>query len=129
MRKDLQFPWSAGKAPARVEAALSRIAEDKVLEAVFTKPLSERARAQAEAAKARTSPLAGALVSVKALFDVAGEVTTAATQVLRNDPPASADAPCIAALSDAGAVFVGLTNMSEFAYSGIGINPPLRHAR
>ncbi|WP_346913832.1 amidase family protein [uncultured Roseibium sp.] len=123
MSKDLQFPWSAGTAPARVEAALSRIAEDKAVEAVFTKPLGDRARAQAKAAAAKTSPLAGALVSVKALFDVKGEVTTAATQVLRNDPPAAADAPCIAALSDAGAVFVGLTNMSEFAYSGIGINP------
>ncbi len=117
------FPWSAGTAPTRLGAALRHCQEDPSAKSVFTKTLARRANAQAEAAERKSSPLAGALLSVKALFDVEGEITTAATKVLRKDEPAGADAPCIAALDAAGGVFVGLTNMSEFAYSGIGINP------
>ncbi|WP_319772135.1 amidase family protein [Breoghania sp.] len=117
------FPWSAGTAPTRLGAALRHCQEDPSAKSVFTKTLTRRANMQAEAAERKTSPLAGALISVKALFDVEGEVTTAATKVLQKDAPARADAPCIAALDAAGGVFVGLTNMSEFAYSGIGINP------
>ncbi|WP_417669202.1 amidase family protein [Roseibium sp.] len=123
MSAEQSFPWSAATAPERMEKAFKRIEEDKVTSAVFTKLLPERAREQAKAAGENASPLAGAVISVKALFDVAGEVTTAATQVLRDDPAAVADAPAIARLDTAGGVFLGLSNMSEFAYSGIGINP------
>ncbi|BDB29969.1 amidase (plasmid) [Cupriavidus sp. P-10] len=66
--------------------------------------------------------LAGIPVSVKDLFDVQGDVTRAGAKVLP-ERPASADAPAIARLRAAGAVFVGRTNMTEFAYSGVGINP------
>ncbi|MGB0087768.1 MAG: amidase [Rhodomicrobiaceae bacterium] len=69
------------------------------------------------------SPLAGIPVSLKDLFDVAGEVTRAASKILADRPPAERDAPAIARLRAAGAVFIGRTNMTEFAYSGIGINP------
>lgn len=69
------------------------------------------------------SPLAGIPISIKDLFDVAGEVTTAGSVVMRNDPPAAQDAPAIARLRAAGAVLMGRTNMTEFAYSGLGINP------
>jgi len=69
------------------------------------------------------SPLAGVPISLKDLFDVAGEPTRAASKVLADAPAASRDAPAIARLRAAGAVFVGRTNMTEFAYSGVGLNP------
>ena len=69
------------------------------------------------------SPLAGLPVSVKDLFDVAGQVTTAGSVVLSDAPPAQKDAPVVARLRAAGAVIVGRTNMTEFAFSGLGINP------
>lgn len=68
-------------------------------------------------------PLAGIQVSVKDLFDVQGQVTSAGSKVLRNAPPASADCPAVARLRSAGAVLTGRTNMVEFAFSGVGINP------
>ncbi|PVB59338.1 amidase family protein [Labrenzia sp. 011] len=117
------FPWSPDTAESRLETTLQTISGDPGSKAVFLKLLEAPARAQAKAAASGGSPLAGALISVKALFDVAGEVTTSATRVLCNEPPARAHAPAIARLDAAGGVFVGLTNMSEFAYSGLGLNP------
>lgn len=67
--------------------------------------------------------LAGQAVSIKDLFDVQGEVTAAGSVVLATGPPAAADAPSVARLRRAGAAFIGRTNMSEFAFSGVGINP------
>jgi Asp-tRNA(Asn)/Glu-tRNA(Gln) amidotransferase A subunit family amidase len=68
-------------------------------------------------------PLAGIPVSVKDLFDVQGQVTTAGSRVLAGAAPASADAAAVARLRAAGALLVGRTNMVEFAFSGVGINP------
>jgi len=68
-------------------------------------------------------PLAGIPVSIKDLFDVAGQVTTAGSRVLASAAPAREDAPAVARLRAAGAVLVGRTNMVEFAFSGVGINP------
>ncbi len=68
-------------------------------------------------------PLAGIPVSVKDLFDVAGQVTMAGSTVLAATPPAQVDAIAVARLRAAGAVLVGRTNMVEFAFSGVGINP------
>lgn len=75
------------------------------------------------AAAAPGAPLAGLAISVKDLFDVEGEITAAASRVLADAPPASADCPAVARLRAAGAAFVGRTNMSEFAFSGVGLNP------
>jgi aspartyl-tRNA(Asn)/glutamyl-tRNA(Gln) amidotransferase subunit A len=69
------------------------------------------------------SPLAGLPISIKDLFDVAGEPTPAGSVALANAPPAGRDAPIIARLRAAGAVIVGRTNMTEFAFSGVGWNP------
>lgn len=66
---------------------------------------------------------AGIPVSVKDLFDVAGQVTTAGSVVLRDAAPAARDATAVTRLKAAGFVVVGRTNMTEFAYSGLGINP------
>ena len=67
--------------------------------------------------------LAGIPVSVKDLFDVMGQVTMAGSTVLAATPPAQVDAVAVARLRAAGAVLVGRTNMVEFAFSGVGINP------
>lgn len=69
------------------------------------------------------SPYAGVPFSSKDLFDLAGEVTTAGSRVLRHAPPARADAVAIARLKAAGMIVIGRTNMTEFAYSGVGLNP------
>ena len=75
------------------------------------------------AAGATVPPLAGLSISVKDLFGVRGEVTAAGSTVLAKNPPAAADCPAVARLRAAGAAFIGRTNMSEFAFSGVGINP------
>ena len=69
------------------------------------------------------SRFAGIPISIKDLFDIAGDVTTAGTIVLRGARPARADAPVVARLRAAGFIPIGRTNMTEFAFSGIGINP------
>jgi aspartyl-tRNA(Asn)/glutamyl-tRNA(Gln) amidotransferase subunit A len=69
------------------------------------------------------SPIAGLPVSVKDLFDVEGEVTLAGSTALRDAAPAKADASVVARLRAAGAALIGKTNMTEFAYSGVGLNP------
>jgi aspartyl-tRNA(Asn)/glutamyl-tRNA(Gln) amidotransferase subunit A len=68
-------------------------------------------------------PLAGLAISVKDLFDVQGQVTTAGSVVLASRAPAHADASAVERLRQAGAAFIARTNMSEFAFSGVGINP------
>ncbi len=67
--------------------------------------------------------LAGMQISIKDLFDVAGQVTKAGSKVLAHAPLASADGPAVARLRAAGATIAGRTNMVEFAFSGVGINP------
>src|SRR6201999_4113280 len=74
-------------------------------------------------AKAAPSRFAGIPVSIKDLFDIKGQVTRAGSRALDDSPPAEADAPVVARLRRAGFIVIGRTNMTEFAYSGIGINP------
>src|SRR5438874_6114778 len=123
---------AAGRTTSRelVEAALDRIA-DPAGEGVraLLKVYGREARAVADAQDQLrqsgyvASPLAGIPISIKDLFDVAGEVTLAGSKALDDRPPATADAPVVARLKNAGAVIVGRTNMTEFAFSGVGINP------
>ena len=113
-----------------VEQCLSRI-DDRSGEGgrVFLKVNAADALAAAEyydrlrAHGASPSPFAGIPVSIKDLFDVAGEVTTAGSVVLRGAAAAARDAPCVARLRAAGFIPIGRTNMTEFAFSGLGINP------
>lgn len=69
------------------------------------------------------APLKGLAFSVKDLFDVAGSPTLAGSVVLKGAPAAQADCPAVARLKQAGGAFLGRTNMVEFAFSGVGINP------
>ena len=121
----------SASARERLEVALVRIDDPKGegARACLT-VYREQAKAAAEAADARAKagislgPLDGAIVSVKDLFDVAGEVTRAGSKALAEEAkPAAADAPVIRRLRAGGAIIVAKTNMSEFAYSGIGANP------
>lgn len=114
----------------RLEAALERISDPKGegRRACLT-VYAEAARAAADAADARArcgvtlGPLDGAIVTIKDLFDVAGEPTRAGSKILADAPPAREDAPVVRRLRAAGAVIVAKTNMTEFAFSGVGANP------
>src|ERR1700746_2926102 len=74
-------------------------------------------------AKAAPSRFAGIPISIKDLFDIRGQVTRAGSRALEDSAPAEADAPVVARLRQAGFIVIGRINMTEFAYSGIGINP------
>jgi aspartyl-tRNA(Asn)/glutamyl-tRNA(Gln) amidotransferase subunit A len=113
----------------RLEVILSRLAARAGDDRVFTKLYLEAARAAADAADARRKagvtrgPLDGTIVSIKDLFDVAGEATTAGSLMLRTAAPAQHDAAIVRRLRQAGAVILGKTNMTEFAFTAIGDNP------
>lgn len=113
----------------KLETILARLADRAADERVFLRIYQDGARAAADAADARKrsgislGPLDGALVSIKDLFDVAGETTTAGSIALRDAPPAAHDAVIVRRLRQAGAVILGKTNMVEFAFSGLGLNP------
>ncbi|MFN5718988.1 MAG: amidase family protein, partial [Bradyrhizobium sp.] len=74
-------------------------------------------------ANAAPSPFAGIPISIKDLFDIKGQVTRAGSRALEDSAPAEADAPAVARRKRAGVSVIGRTHMTEFAYSGIGINP------
>jgi aspartyl-tRNA(Asn)/glutamyl-tRNA(Gln) amidotransferase subunit A len=113
-----------------IEAALAQIADPAGEGArTFVKVYGDNARAAADAqdrlrkAGYVASPLAGLPISIKDLFDVLGERTLAGSKALDDRPPAAGDAPVVSRLRAAGAVLIGRTNMTEFAFSGVGINP------
>ncbi|WP_341894436.1 amidase [Ferrovibrio terrae] len=123
-------PAATGSSRDRLEACLARIADPageghRAMIRLYT----EGARAAADAADARArlglglGPLDGRIISIKDLFDIPGEATTAGSKLLRDAAPATVEAPAIARLRAAGAVIIGKTNMTEFAFSGVGINP------
>ena len=97
----------------------------RVYTQLFDEAALEHARQIDRRAASGAAPraLEGLPISVKDLFDVAGTVTRAASVALPDAAPAQADAPAIARLRAAGAVILGKTNMTEFAYSGLGLNP------
>jgi aspartyl-tRNA(Asn)/glutamyl-tRNA(Gln) amidotransferase subunit A len=115
----------------RLEQALFRIAEpDGQGPLVCLTVYHDAARAAAAAADARArdgislGPLDGVIVSIKDLFDVAGEPTRAGSKILAEEAaPAKADAAIVRRLRAGGAVIVAKTNMTEFAFSGVGANP------
>ncbi len=96
---------------------------------VFLRRFDDQARASAaavDAGRAAGAPLpalTGLAVSIKDLFDVAGQPTTAGSRAMDDAAPAASDCPAVARLRAAGAALIGHTNLSEFAFSGVGINP------
>ena len=113
-----------------VEECLARIADSAGEGSrVFLKVHADTARAAADYIDtmrrhgAAPSRYAGIPISVKDLFDLAGDVTRAGSVALADAPPATRDAPAIARLKAAGLIVTGRSNMTEFAFSGLGINP------
>jgi aspartyl-tRNA(Asn)/glutamyl-tRNA(Gln) amidotransferase subunit A len=114
------------------EALIRQVLEAAALPSaqhVFTKTYADAALAAARHADAaqkagvQLGALAGLPVSVKDLYDVASETTMAGSAVCEGEPPAARDAVAVARLRTQGAAIVGKTNMTEFAFSGVGINP------
>src|SRR5262252_8976497 len=122
----------AGRTSARklVEECLARIADpagegQRTFIQVDKDAALEAADAMDRLRRANAAPsrFAGIPVSIKDLFDIKGQVTRAGSRVLEDSAPAEKDAPAVARLRRAGFIVIGRTNMTEFAYSGIGINP------
>ena len=122
----------AGRSSSRklVEECLARIADpagegQRAFIHVDKEAALEAADAMDRLRKAGAAPsrFAGIPVSIKDLFDIKGQVTRAGSRALEDSAPAEADAPVVTRLRRAGFIVIGRTNMTEFAYSGIGINP------
>lgn len=113
-----------------VERALAAIADPAgegarafiAVDADGARAAADFADRQRKAGRA-ASPFAGIPFSAKDIFDLAGEVTRAGSRVLDDAPPAAADAMALLRLKAAGLIVIGRTNMTELAYSGVGLNP------
>jgi aspartyl-tRNA(Asn)/glutamyl-tRNA(Gln) amidotransferase subunit A len=111
----------------RCLAAIAATAGEGAL--TFTQVYRQSALAEAAAADRRQeqgSPLSaidGTVIAVKDLFDVQGQITWAGSRVLQKAPPAGSDAPAVTRLRQGGGVIIGKTIMTEFAFSGVGLNP------
>ncbi|MDO9166377.1 MAG: amidase [Rhodoferax sp.] len=107
---------------AEIECAIDA-AQSASCQHVFLHRMFGEARAVAGSPGILQKPLAGLAVSIKDLFDVAGQTTSAGSIALRDAPPAKHDSVAVDRLRRAGAALIGRTNMVEFAFSGVGVNP------
>jgi len=128
----LAHDLEAGRTNARklVDECLARIADksgegSRTFIHVDVEAAIEAAKAmdRLREVRAAPSPFAGIPVSIKDLFDIKGQITRAGSRALDDSPPAERDAVVVSRLRRAGFILIGRTNMTEFAYSGIGINP------
>lgn len=103
---------------ASIEAAKSVACENAFVSTRFDSVLRE-----VPASPPVHQPLGGLAISVKDLFDVKGEVTKAGSRVLDGANLAADNCVAVQRLTEAGGIILGRTNMSEFAYSGVGTNP------
>jgi aspartyl-tRNA(Asn)/glutamyl-tRNA(Gln) amidotransferase subunit A len=115
---------------ALVEESLARIADPAGEGArAFVAVQADEARAGARAmdelraAGRAPSPWAGIPISIKDLYDQKGVTTRGGSVALDGAAPAEATAVSVARLERAGFVVLGRTNMTEFAFSGLGVNP------
>ena len=109
-------------AAAEMEACIAISASERCTH-VFARTMFPQARSAAADPRLARLPLGGLAVTVKDLFDIQGQTTAAGSTVLARAPAATADCPAVARLCAAGGVVTGRTNMVEFAFSGVGINP------
>ena len=126
-------PFSAAQASSSLETLMRCLARARDPNGegsrVYTRLYVESAEAAARASDARRlserrlSSIDGMVISIKDLFDVAGEPTMAGSLALAHEPAAPRDADVVERLRGAGAVLIGKTNMTEFAMSGLGLNP------
>ncbi|RZJ10494.1 MAG: amidase [Acidovorax sp.] len=111
-------------APAELERCIAA-AQAPANTHTFVRTTFDAARTTAVQPDLGRLPLAGLAVSVKDLFDIAGQPTPAGSTALADAPAAAEDSPAVARLRTAGAALIGRTNMVEFAFSGVGVNPHL----
>lgn len=110
------------------EFFLDRIERDRANPS-FILVTRERALKEAAASRKRhregrpAGPLDGVPVAWKDLVDMAGERTTAGSALFVDSALKQNDAPIVANLSAAGLAALGKTNLSEFAFSALGLNP------
>ena len=125
LRATLTTPGAHAALVERVLAEARGPAALAVYTAAFPEAAMDAARAAdaALAAGQALGPLAGLPVTVKDLFDIAGRTTMAGSVLREGEPVATQDAEAVARLKRAGAAVTGLTNMTEFAFSGVGLNP------
>jgi aspartyl-tRNA(Asn)/glutamyl-tRNA(Gln) amidotransferase subunit A len=129
IRGTLEGFADGGRREALVRCQLERIADragegGRAFLKVYETAIADAAAFDRAAQQGQTLPrYAGVTVSIKDLFDVAGDVTTSGSMVLKTAAPAIRDADAVARLRSAGFIPVGRTNMTEFAFSGLGINP------
>ncbi len=130
--QDIRLQLQRGEVTSEqlVEEALASVKSSEGQgDKTFIKVYDDKAMVQAKAIdQVRKSgvelhPLAGIPISIKDLFDVAGEITLSGSIVRRKSIPAKYDAHIVSKLRAAGAILIGRTNMTEFAFSGLGINP------
>ncbi|MAI14189.1 MAG: amidase, partial [Rhodospirillaceae bacterium] len=130
--QDIRLQLQRGEVTSEqlVEEALASVKSSEGQgDKTFIKVYDDNAMVQAKAIdQVRKSgvelhPLAGIPISIKDLFDVAGEITLSGSIVKRKSIPAKYDAHIVSKLRAAGAILIGRTNMTEFAFSGLGINP------
>ncbi|OOG71994.1 amidase [Sinorhizobium sp. A49] len=122
---------SPSNTPVRdhLEQILARLDARRDSEKTYVKLYAESARAEADAADHRRQtgatlgPLDGRIVSIKDLFDVVGEPTLAGSIIKRTAAVPQQDAVVVERLRAAGAVIVGKTHMTEFAFTAVGLNP------
>ena len=111
-----------GSAAQEIETCIAT-AQSPACEHAFVRTMFDSARHTAADPRAPHLPLAGLSVSIKDLFDINGQTTTAGSVVLADAPPAAQDSLAVARLRAAGASLLGRTQMVEFAFSGVGTNP------
>ena len=112
----------------KAKAAIEKVNELGDLKGqIFTEFDPDRILAAAGAAEQLAAnnpgPLAGMLISVKDLYDEGGQVTSAGSLLLKDRAPATQDSEVVRRVKEAGAIPFGRTTLSEFAYSGVGLNP------
>ncbi|MES2402651.1 MAG: amidase [Pseudomonadota bacterium] len=118
----LELLKSGQNTPAQVLQAATKVAASPACRNVYMPGFSPQTGSSTAASEVQ-GPLSGIPFSVKDLFDIAGQPTKAGSTVLADAPPAAANCPAVARLLAAGGVLAGRTNMVEFAFSGVGINP------
>jgi len=127
--QDRKLPQQKSSARDRLDQILTRLTARKADERVFVKLYSDTARSEADAADKRMAegaplgPLDGRIVSIKDLFDIAGEPTLAGSIIRQTATPATNDAVVVERLRAAGAVIIGKAIMTEFAFTAVGLNP------
>jgi len=124
MKNLSKFPWEERDLEQQLTKSKSLL--DNQANNIFTELFDVTAGVSCEGTTNNLSHeqhLKNAIISVKDLFDVKGYKTKAGSTFLNDIEPAIEDADAVKSLRGAGAVFFGHTNMTELAYSGLGVNP------